>query len=51
MVKTVSEADKAEEELVEVFKRFDINGDGEIGWEDLIHVFTDLGYEMDAAEA
>ena len=32
MVKTVYEADKAEEELVEVFHRFDKNRDGEIDW-------------------
>ena len=30
MVKTLNEADKAQEELVEVFMRFDKDGDGEI---------------------
>ena len=45
MVKTLHDADKAEEELVEVFRRFDINGDGEIGSQDLMQMFQSLGYE------
>lgn len=36
MVKTITEADEAEEELVEVFQQFDVNKDGEVGWEDLL---------------
>ena len=35
MVKTLHEADKAQEELVEVFMRFDKDGDGEISSNDL----------------
>ena len=51
MVKTLNEADKAEEEIVTVFKRFDKNGDGEIDAQDLQAVFNELGYECDQEEA
>ena len=51
MVKTLNEADKAEEELVEVFKRFDKDGDGEITWQDLQAVFTELGYDCEEEES
>ena len=51
MVKTVYEADKAEEELVEVFHKFDRDGDGEINWQDLLTMFNELGYQTDEAEA
>ena len=51
MVKTVYEADKAEEELVEVFHRFDRDQDGDINEHDLLHMFRELGYATDEAEA
>ena len=51
MVKTLNEADKAQEELVEVFMRFDKDGDGEISAQDLQTVFVELGYECDEDEA
>ena len=51
MVKTLRDEDEAEEELVEVFRRFDLDNDGKIGWEDLVLVFTELGYTIDAKEA
>ena len=51
MVKTLRDEDQAAEELVEVFKRFDLDNDGLIGWEDLVLVFTELGYTIDAKEA
>ena len=51
MVKTLHDADKAEEELVHVFQKFDKNGDGEINAEDLMHSFVELGYECSADEA
>ena len=47
MVKKLAEADDAEEELVKVFNRFDKDGDGEIGVEDLIQMMTELGYPLD----
>ena len=51
MVKTLTEADREEEELVNVFKRFDVNGDGEITWQDLVQIFTELGHDIDEEEA
>ena len=51
MVKTLNDADKAEEELVEVFNKFDQNGDGNIDANDLKVQFANLGYEIDDQEA
>ena len=51
MVKTLNEADKAQEELVQVFNKFDINCDGEIDTHDLQYALQDLGYECDFEEA
>lgn len=51
MVKTMTEADQAEEELVEVFREFDVNKDGEVNWQDLLKVFSSMGYSMDEKEA
>ena len=47
MVKTLYEADKAEEELVCVFQKFDKNCDGEIDPGDLMIALTELGYDCD----
>ena len=51
MVKTLYEADKAEEELVTVFKKFDKDGNGEITPIDLMESFRELGYDCDEKEA
>ena len=53
MVKTMVSQDKTEEELVQVFKRFDKDGDGLVGADDLLAMFLELGYvdfDMDAAQ-
>ena len=59
MVKTLADSDKAEEELVEVFNRFDFNEDGkldengepvkkgEVNAKDLFKMFTKLGHDID----
>ena len=36
---------------MKVFNRFDKDGDGEIGVEDLIEMMTELGYPLDLEEA
>ena len=51
MVKTLYDADKAEEELVEVFKKFDKNGDNVIDPQDLMIAFHELGYSCEEEEA
>ena len=51
MVKTINQADKAEEELVMVFNQFDVDGNGEIDARDLEHVLNDMGYGIDLDEA
>ena len=51
MIKTLNEADKAEEELVMVFNSFDKDGDGEIKPADLQLTFNELGYDCDQDEA
>ena len=51
MVKTLVEADKAEEELVQVFRQFDRNADGVIDAYDLQMQFRDLGFECDQDKA
>ena len=51
MVKTLNDADKAEEELVEVFKKFDKNGDNVIDPQDLMVAFHELGYACEEEEA
>ena len=51
MVKTLNDADKAEEELVEVFKKFDKNGDNVIDPQDLMIAFHELGYACEEEEA
>ena len=51
MVKTLNDADKAEEELVEVFKKFDKNGDNVIDPQDLMIAFHELGYTCEEEEA
>ena len=43
MVQQLKKENMAEEELVEVFKVFDKNGDGAIGMDDLIARFAELG--------
>ena len=53
MVKTMVSQDKTEEELVQVFKRFDKDGDGYVRAEDLLAMFRELGYvdfDIDAAQ-
>ena len=47
MVKTLNDAEKAQEELVEVFSKFDKNGDDMIDPDDLVVAFTELGYDCD----
>ena len=51
MVKTLYDADKAEEELVEVFRKFDKNGDNVINPQDLMVAFHELGYACEEEEA
>ena len=51
MVKTLNDADKAEEELVDVFKKFDKNGDNVIDPQDLMIAFHELGYTCEEEEA
>ena len=51
MVKTLNKAEKAEEELVTVFKKFDKDGDGCIQASDLMMAFNELGYDTDMDEA
>ena len=51
MVKTLNDADKAEEELVEVFRKFDKNGDNVIDPQDLMIAFHELGYSCEEEEA
>ena len=43
MVKRLVNQDTMEEELVEVFKRFDKDGDGQIDCKDLCSMFAELG--------
>ena len=51
MVKKLTEGNDAEEELVTVYKRFDKDGDGEIGLDDLTQMMNELGHNMDQEEA
>ena len=51
MVKTLNDADKAEEELVEVFRKFDKNGDNVIDPQDLMIAFHELGHSCEEEEA
>ena len=51
MIKILAEAEKDRETLVEVFKRFDKDGDGAISWKDLHAMFTELGHKMEEKEA
>ena len=46
----VEKSDTMEEELVQVFKRFDKDGDGEIDCNDLYALFQELGQELDWEE-
>ena len=34
-----------------VFKRFDEDGDGEINWQDLFNTFEKMGHDIDEIEA
>ena len=45
------DAEKAQEELVEVFRKFDKNMDDMIDPDDLVTAFTELGYDCDYQEA
>ena len=51
MTKILTQRDKDEEELITVFKRFDVNGDGTLSWDDLHTIFAELGHDVDEAEA
>ena len=51
MVINLAKEDNKEEELVQVFNRFDQDGDGEISAPDLINIFASLGVEIDEDEA
>ena len=51
MVKRAAENQNAEEELVLVFNRFDKDGDGEIGVQDLMDMMQELGHPFDMEEA
>lgn len=51
VVKIKTSDEEKPEELVNVFKRFDVDGDGEITWKDLVNIFTEIGHDMDEAEA
>ena len=51
MVKQLKAAQDKEEELVDVFRRFDIDGDNEISCEDLIQRFRELGEKISFEEA
>eukprot|EP00354_Favella_ehrenbergii_P002787 CAMPEP_0170469404 /NCGR_PEP_ID=MMETSP0123-20130129/12245_1 /TAXON_ID=182087 /ORGANISM="Favella ehrenbergii, Strain Fehren 1" /LENGTH=69 /DNA_ID=CAMNT_0010736261 /DNA_START=266 /DNA_END=475 /DNA_ORIENTATION=+ len=47
MVKKLAEGHTLEEELVTVFNRFDGDGDGEIGTDDLLSIMKELGHPCD----
>mmetsp|Transcript_29675 Transcript_29675/g.36812 ORF Transcript_29675/g.36812 Transcript_29675/m.36812 type:complete len:98 (+) Transcript_29675:136-429(+) len=51
MVKQLCKSDSDEEELMTVFKRFDKDGDGEIGVSDLFQMMQELGQNCDKEEA
>ena len=51
MVKRNAENQNIEEELVLVFNRFDKDGDGEIGVQDLMETMLELGHSIDLEEA
>ena len=45
MAKRIKETEQ-DEELVEVFRHFDKNGDDKLDWRDLREVFVELGHEI-----
>ena len=51
VTKKLWEGESAEEELVQVFKRFDQDGDNEIGPEDLTKMMNELGYQFTEDDA
>ena len=51
MVKIKTNSDRNPEPLVNVFKRFDVDGDGQITWQDVLSIFTEIGHDIDEAEA
>ena len=51
MVISLTKAQDDPEELVEVFKRFDKSGTGQITAQDLVEIFEELDIELDFDEA
>jgi calmodulin len=51
MAKQLKIEQDREEELVEVYKVFDVDGDGKISIDDLIKKFSDLGETLSEEEA
>ena len=51
MVISLTKAQDDPEELVEVFKRFDKSGTGQISAEDLVEIFEELDIVLDFDEA
>ena len=51
MVKNLVEADKVEEELVDVFNNFDLDNDGKINAMDLINMMRNIGQKTNINEA